>query len=167
MSQCMTHDVRWQAVQAPWAVKRGPSDCLHAGSTTKSRQIHELGNGTNTDSSTPVSVSGAANIALSLPVPLSDACPGFAVDGYSAMSASVGVLNRDGARTAGSIRTKAVQHRSWRVEQDLEIPPERPRGDVQIVELTQVSGTQLIAARNLPEARNARANLKSTRRPSF
>src|SRR5271167_4656299 len=63
-----------------------------------------------------------------------------------------------------SVRTGTPDHRHGGLEDDLEIPPERPGRYVEEVELYQVVAGQVVASRDLPQARDARAHLEAAGR---
>ena len=66
-----------------------------------------------------------------------------------------------------SVGADAPGHRHGGLEHDLQVPPQRPRGHVEVVELHEVVAGQVVAPRDLPQARDARSHLEAARRPTL
>src|SRR5208282_4488654 len=71
------------------------------------------------------------------------------------------------AIAAGSVSADTPDHRHRGLEHDLEVPPQRPGRHIEIVELHEVVAGQVVAPRDLPQARDARSHLEAACRPTL
>src|SRR5665213_975417 len=60
-----------------------------------------------------------------------------------------------------------IHHCPRCIKHDLQVPPERPRSDIEVVELAEIFRTQLIATRDLPQSGDAGPHFESPRCPTF
>src|SRR5215210_3612352 len=74
---------------------------------------------------------------------------------------------RPAPRRRSSVRPPPRKHHWDRLAEDLEVPPERPVRDVDVVELHHLVEGQVVPAQDLPQAGNARREIESAAGPTL
>src|ERR1039457_7195174 len=66
-----------------------------------------------------------------------------------------------------SVRASTSGHRLGGFPHDLEVPPHRPRGNVEVVQLGEVFSSEVVAPGDLPESGDTRAHFETAGSPAI